>query len=55
VTDFAGGPFQIASRETLASNGLVHEALLAEFKAIFAGRGLQELPSPVAYAKEHKS
>jgi len=54
VTDFAGGPFQIASRETLASNGLVHDALLAEFHAIFAGRGLEELPSPVAYAKEHK-
>jgi myo-inositol-1(or 4)-monophosphatase len=55
VTDFSGGPFQIASRETVASNGLVHDALLAEFQAIFAGRGLEELPSPVAYAKEHKS
>jgi myo-inositol-1(or 4)-monophosphatase len=55
VTDFAAGPFQIASRETLASNGLVHDALLAEFQAIFAGRGLEELPSPVAYAKERKS
>jgi myo-inositol-1(or 4)-monophosphatase len=54
VTDFAGGPFQIASRETLASNGHVHNALLAEFQAIFAGRGLEDLPSPVAYAKEHK-
>jgi len=55
VTDFSGGPFQIASRETLASNGHVHDALLAEFQAIFAGRGLEELPSPVDYAKEHKS
>ncbi len=55
VTDFSGGPFQIASRETLASNGLVHEALLAEFQAIFAGRDLEELPRPVEYAKEHKS
>jgi len=55
VTDFSGGPFQIASRETLASNGHVHDALVAEFQAIFAGRGLEELPSPVAYAKEHKS
>ena len=54
VTDFSGGPFQISSRETVASNGHVHEALLAEFQAIFAGRGLDELPSPVAYAKEHK-
>lgn len=54
VTDFSGGPFQIASRETLASNGLIHDALLAEFQAIFAGRGLHDLPSPVSYAKEHK-
>jgi myo-inositol-1(or 4)-monophosphatase len=54
VTDFSGGPFQIASRETLASNGLVHGALLHEFEEIFAGRGLEELPSPVAYAKDRK-
>jgi myo-inositol-1(or 4)-monophosphatase len=46
VTDFSGGPFQISSRETVASNGLVHEALLAEFKAIFAGRGLEPIPDP---------
>ena len=54
VTDFAGGPFQIASRETLASNGLIHDVLLAEFKDIFEGRGLEPLSSPVAYAKERK-
>jgi myo-inositol-1(or 4)-monophosphatase len=54
VTDFSGGPFQIASRETLASNGLVHEALLAEFQDIFAGRNLEELPRPVEYAKDRK-
>jgi myo-inositol-1(or 4)-monophosphatase len=51
VTDFSGGEFQIASRETLASNGLVHDALMHEFKEIFAGRGLEELPNPVTYAK----
>lgn len=51
VTNFSGGPFDLASRETLASNGLVHDALLAEFQAIFAGRGLEELPSIAEYAK----
>ncbi|HET7440059.1 MAG TPA: inositol monophosphatase family protein, partial [Terriglobales bacterium] len=51
VSDFKGGAFRIDSRETLASNGLVHEAMLAEFDAIFQGRGLEELPSPVEYAK----
>jgi myo-inositol-1(or 4)-monophosphatase len=53
VTTFDGSPFQIDSRETLASNGLVHEALLKEFDAIFHGRGLDELPSPIEYAKIH--
>lgn len=51
VTDFSGGAFQIASRETLATNGLVHEALLHEFQEIFAGRELEELASPAGYAK----
>jgi len=53
VTAFDGSPFQINSRETLASNGLVHEQLLREFDAIFRGRGLDELPSPLEYAKDH--
>jgi myo-inositol-1(or 4)-monophosphatase len=51
VTDFSGGPFQLNSRETVASNGLVHPALLREFEAIFQGKGLEELPNPVEYAK----
>jgi myo-inositol-1(or 4)-monophosphatase len=54
VTDFSGGQFQIASRETLASNALVHDALLHEFQEIFAGRGLEALPSPVAYANDRE-
>jgi myo-inositol-1(or 4)-monophosphatase len=52
VTNFSGGPFRLDSRETLASNGLVHDALIAEFQAILAGRGLEELPSPVEFAKQ---
>ena len=55
VTDFSGGPFQIASRETLASNGLLHNALLAEFQSVFAGKALEELPNAAAYARDHKS
>jgi len=51
VSRFDGSSCQIDSRETLASNGLVHNALLAEFEAIFQGRGLEELPSPLEYAK----
>jgi myo-inositol-1(or 4)-monophosphatase len=51
VTDFHGGPFQLNSRETVASNGLIHEELLHEFEQIFAGRGLEPLPDPRVSAK----
>ena len=44
ISNFRGGPFQLTSRETLASNGLVHEALLQEFEKIFSGRGVEPLP-----------
>jgi myo-inositol-1(or 4)-monophosphatase len=49
VTRFDGSPFLLDSRETLASNGLIHDALLHEFQEIFAGRGLDPLPDPRAY------
>ena len=52
VTDFSGGPFQLNSRETLASNGLIHDALMHEFQEIFAGRGLEPLPDPREYASK---
>jgi myo-inositol-1(or 4)-monophosphatase len=51
VTRFDGSPWRIDSRETLASNGLIHDELIREFDAIFKGRGLEPLPSPVEYAK----
>ena len=51
VSRFDGSPFELDSRETLASNGLVHEALLREFQEIFAGRGLTPLPDPREYKR----
>jgi myo-inositol-1(or 4)-monophosphatase len=51
VTRFDGSPFAIDSRETLGSNGLVHDALLQEFKEIFAGRGIDPLPDPRVYER----
>lgn len=51
VTRFDGSPWRLDSRETLASNGLIHDELMREFAAIFKGRGLEPLPSPVEYAK----
>ncbi len=49
VSRFDGSPFELNSRETIASNGLVHQALLHEFKEVFAGRGLEPLPDPREY------
>ena len=51
VTRFDGSHFEINSRETVASNGLIHEELLREFADIFAGRGLEALSDPRAYER----
>lgn len=48
VTNFASGPFHLSSREVLASNSLIHDELLKEFKDIFEGR-VEGIPSPVEY------
>jgi len=52
VTNFEGGPFQLNSRETLASNGLIHQSLQREFQEMFAGRGLETLADPREWAKK---
>src|SRR5579863_5569131 len=51
MSRFDGSPFELDSRETLASNGLLHEVLVREFKEIFAGRGIDPLPDPRDYKK----
>jgi myo-inositol-1(or 4)-monophosphatase len=51
VTRFDGSPFELNSRETVASNGLVHQSLLQEFGEIFAGRDLEPLPDPREYKR----
>ena len=54
VTRFDGSPFRLDSREVLATNGLIHQELITNFDEIFAGRGLEPLPSPVEHAKTRK-
>ena len=51
VTRFDGSSFELNSRETLASNGLIHDELLHEFADIFAGRNLEPLPDPREYKR----
>ena len=50
ITDFEGRPFSLDSRETLASNGLIHDELIALFREMFAGRNLAPIPTPQEYA-----
>jgi myo-inositol-1(or 4)-monophosphatase len=52
VTRFDGSPWRLDSKETLASNGLLHRELIHDFTEIFAGRGLQPLPSLANYDRE---
>jgi myo-inositol-1(or 4)-monophosphatase len=54
TTDFSGHPYRLESREILASNGLVHEELLALFSDMFAGRNLDPIPTPKEYAERRK-
>jgi len=51
VTDFAGGKFQLNSREVLASNGLIHAELMDLFADMFAGRDLAPLLTPQEFAR----
>jgi myo-inositol-1(or 4)-monophosphatase len=45
VTNFSNGHFRLDSRETLASNGRIHDELLDLFADLFAGRNLTPIPS----------
>jgi myo-inositol-1(or 4)-monophosphatase len=51
VTRFDGSPWLLDSKETLATNGIVHQAMMELMQQIFEGRDLPELPSAVEYAK----
>jgi len=50
VSDFAGNPCGLDSREVLASNGLVHNEMVSLFQDMFAGRNLAPIPTPQEFA-----
>jgi myo-inositol-1(or 4)-monophosphatase len=52
VTDFAGNPFRLDSQEILASNGLIHDEMVALFRDMFAGRGLAPIPTAQEFAAQ---
>jgi myo-inositol-1(or 4)-monophosphatase len=51
ITDFSGNRFRLEGRETLASNGLMHDELLGLFSDMFAGRHLAPIPTPQEFAR----
>jgi myo-inositol-1(or 4)-monophosphatase len=50
MTDFSGGAFQLASREVLATNGLMKDEMLCFFESMFAGQELEPIPTPAEFA-----
>jgi len=49
VSCYDGSEWRLDSKETLASNGLVHQSMIDVMAQIFEGRDLPQLPSPVEY------
>ena len=54
VTRYDGTAWRIDSKETLATNGLIHEEMMRAFAAIFSGREMEPLPSPEEWAKQRE-
>ena len=51
VTQFDGSGWLLDSKETLASNGLVHQEMIKVMTDVFEGRDLPKLPNAMEYAK----
>ena len=49
VTHFDGGKFTLDSREVLATNGLIAGEMEHLFGEMFAGRGLEPIPTPAEF------
>ena len=50
VSHFDGSRFTLDSREVFATNGLIHGEMQALFEDMFAGRGLEPIPTPAEFA-----
>jgi myo-inositol-1(or 4)-monophosphatase len=50
VTHFDGGKFTLDSREVLVTNGLILGEMSHIFTEMFAGRGLEAIPTPAEFA-----
>lgn len=50
MTGFEGQPFQLNSKEILATNGLIQREVTTLFQNMFAGRELESIPTPEEFA-----
>jgi myo-inositol-1(or 4)-monophosphatase len=55
VTHMDGGKFTMDSREVLATNGLIRGEMVHLFTEMFAGRGLDAIPTPAEFAARRKA
>jgi myo-inositol-1(or 4)-monophosphatase len=55
VTHFDGGKFTLDSREVLATNGLIAGEMRHLFAEMFAGRGMEAIPTPAEFAARRKA
>ena len=55
VTHFDGGKFTLDSREVLATNRLIAGEMEHLFGEMFAGRGLEPIPTPAEFAAKRKA
>jgi len=55
VTRFDGGRFTLDSREVFATNGLIFGEMKHLFEEMFAGRGLEAIPTPTEFAARRKA
>ncbi len=49
LTHFDGSKFTLDSREVFATNGLIYEEMKGLFVEMFAGRGLERIPTPAEF------
>ncbi len=54
VSHFNGSEWSLDSKETLATNGLVHDDMIKVMADVFEGRDLPELPSPFEYSSHSR-
>ncbi len=55
VTHFDGSTFTLDSREVLATNGLIAGEMKEMFAAMFAGEGLEPIPTPAEFRERREA